>query len=41
MDNLHRQLRWAERHDVLRRTGTDSWEFCVPLMRRWIRKEER
>jgi AAA+ ATPase superfamily predicted ATPase len=40
-DNLHRQLRWAERHDVLRKTGTDSWEFCVPLMRRWIRKEER
>ncbi len=37
-DTLRRQLRWAERHDMLHRTESDGWEFCVPLMRRWIRK---
>jgi len=37
-DALRRQLRWAERHDVLHKTASDRWEFHVPLMRRWIGK---
>ena len=38
---LLRQLRWAERHDILYKTDLDRWAFHVPLMQRWIRKEER
>jgi hypothetical protein len=34
---LRRHLRWAERHDVIVRIGTEQWGFHVPLMRRWIR----
>jgi hypothetical protein len=34
---LLRQLRWAERHDILYRTDADRWAFYVPLMQRWIR----
>jgi len=34
---LCRQLRWAERHDILRGTASGRWAFHVPLMRRWIR----
>ena len=34
---LRRQLRWADRHDVLYKPAPDQWDFCVPLMRRWIR----
>jgi len=34
---LHRQLRWAERHDIICRMEPDQWAFHVPLMRRWIR----
>jgi len=34
---LLRQLRWAERHDILFKTDPDRWAFHVPLMQRWIR----
>ena len=34
---LRHQLRWAERHDIIRRTESDQWGFHVPLMQRWIR----
>jgi hypothetical protein len=34
---LLRQLRWAERHDILNKADPDRWAFCVPLMQRWIR----
>jgi hypothetical protein len=37
---VRRQLRWAERHDILRRSGTDLWEFHVPLMQRWIKTRQ-
>ncbi|MCP4933451.1 MAG: AAA family ATPase [bacterium] len=39
-DALLRHLRWAERHDVLRKLDGDvpRWEFYVPLMRQWIRE---
>jgi len=39
-DSLRRQLRWAERHDILKKIDADpaAWQFHVPLMRRWIRK---
>jgi len=37
-DSLRRQLRWAERHDIVHKTESDGWEFYVPLMRRWIRR---
>jgi AAA+ ATPase superfamily predicted ATPase len=37
---LRRQLRWAERHDVLHKPAPDWWGFCVPLMRRWIRMRQ-
>ena len=39
---LHRHLRWAERHDILQKIEGDSedepptWRFHVPLMRRWV-----
>jgi hypothetical protein len=35
---LRRQLRWAERHDVVCRLEPDEWGFHVPLMRRWVRR---
>jgi DNA-binding HxlR family transcriptional regulator len=35
---LRRQLRWAERHDIVRRNRSDQWEFQVPLLRRWIKQ---
>ncbi len=35
---LHRQLRWAERHDIICRIEPDQWGFHVPLMRRWTRR---
>jgi hypothetical protein len=40
VDSLRQQLRWAERHDILRETDSNppTWQFCVPLMRRWIRE---
>ena len=40
---LLRQLRWAERHDIIckiapdREIGPVQWGFHVPLMRRWTR----
>jgi hypothetical protein len=36
---IGRQLRWAERHDILRKAASDppAWGFYVPLMRQWIR----
>jgi AAA+ ATPase superfamily predicted ATPase len=34
---LHRQLRWGERHDIVRRIAPDQWGFHVPLMQRWLR----
>lgn len=34
---LHRQLQWAERHDILYQTDSERWAFHVPLMQRWIR----
>jgi hypothetical protein len=40
---LHRQLRWAERHDIIHKSEPDDgmglaqWGFHVPLMRRWTR----
>jgi hypothetical protein len=37
---LRRRLRWAERHDIVRRTETALWEFHVPLMQRWIRRSQ-
>lgn len=39
-ETLVRQLRWAQRHDVLRKIdGQEStWQFYVPLLRRWIRQ---
>jgi AAA+ ATPase superfamily predicted ATPase len=39
-DTLRRQLRWAERHDMLHKTEPGAWGFCVPLMRRWIRRRD-
>jgi hypothetical protein len=38
-DLLRRELRWAERHDILHKAEGDppTWSFHVPLMRRWIR----
>ena len=37
-DVLLAALRWTERHDILQKLNTDlpAWQFCVPLMRRWI-----
>jgi hypothetical protein len=35
---VHRQLRWAERHDIICRIEPDQWGFHVPLMRRWTRR---
>ena len=39
-DALRRELRWAERHDILHKVEADPpvWEFYVPLMRRWVRR---
>jgi len=37
-DTLRGQLRWAERHDILHKTESDGWGFCVPLVRRWTRR---
>ncbi len=39
-DALRRELRWAERHDILRKLESDplAWHFHVPLLRRWIRR---
>lgn len=31
-------LRWAERHDILHSTDGETWQFYVPLMRRWVRE---
>jgi hypothetical protein len=40
VDSLRQHLRWAERHDILREIGSNppTWQFWVPLMRRWIRE---
>jgi hypothetical protein len=39
-DELRQHLQLAERRDILRQHD-DVWEFCVPLMRRWIVWKER
>jgi hypothetical protein len=41
-ETLHRELLWAERHDILHKAESDLpvWEFYVPLMQRWIRRME-
>lgn len=43
---LQQALRWAERHDILRKLSDlpksskipPTWMFCVPLMRRWLKQ---
>jgi hypothetical protein len=35
--SLRRQLRWAERHDIICKITPEQWGFHVPLMRRWTR----
>ena len=36
-------LQWATRHDIVRRLDgpPERWQFCVPLMRRWILENAR
>lgn len=39
---LSQALRWAERHDILRKSVGElsTWGFYVPLMREWIRRQK-
>ncbi|MCB0014103.1 MAG: ATP-binding protein, partial [Anaerolineales bacterium] len=41
-EELTELLRWAVRHDILRRSADDppTWEFCVPLLRRWVQTRQ-
>lgn len=34
-NELHQHLQLAQRRDILHQRG-NAWEFCVPLVRRWI-----
>ena len=41
-EELDEQLRWAVRHDILRKSAGEppAWDFHVPLMRRWIGRRQ-